>query len=732
MVDKEIEDIYKKYGAKIEKEVRANLGNQDFAIAGKSEQGTSREYERFKQESSPDLNKFEKLCKGVGNSLKIKPSQKDAVRIQKKINEARIDVTPTQVLSLSFVSALLFLFFGVVICILLFHFILDSFPLSLLFLFFISSLFVAYYVYSLPERLANQQRLRLSSQMVPCILYVVAYMKHTSNLERAVAFASSHLKPPLSSDLKKVFWDVESGKYSTLKQSLESYLGTWKEKNIEFVESFHLIESSLFEASEERRIAVLEKALQVVLDGVYEKMLKYSHEVRSPLTNIYMLGIILPTLAIALLPLASTLLGDLFQWHHVFLLFNLIIPFFVFYMTNEVLMKRPGGYGESEVLESSPDYHIFQNKKHYVIAFLLCLPFLVLGLLPFIFQTSIVEPLGLESDYTFEEVGLGALGEMRLFDFKSVPGGGTTGPFGSLALILSLFIPVFVGLGFSIAYERKTKQLIKSRQKSKNLEKEFASSLFQLGNRLGDGMPAEVAFAHIAESLKGQTTAGFFNLTNVNMRQAGMSLEEAIFNPKRGSIIYYPSSLIATSMKILVESIKKGLNIAARTLMSISEYVKNIHKIEERLRDLLAEVVSDMKSNMVFLAPLLAGIVVGLAGMITFILERMMVMIEEVGVGGLEGGVADMAQFFGPGGMFNLEYMIPPYFLQIAVGIYIIQIVFILSNTLVTVDAGPDKLQIINETGKNLRRSLLLYLIVALLSILALSLLAGIALGGLI
>ena len=105
-----------------------------------------------------------------------------------------------------------------------------------------------------------------------------------------------------------------------------------------------------------------------------------------------------------------------------------------------------------------------------------------------------------------------------------------------------------------------------------------------------------------------------------------MSLEEAIFNKKRGAIVYYPSSLIATSMKILVESVKKGLQIAARSLISISEYVKNIHKIDERLKDLLAEVTSDMKSNMTFLAPLLSGIVVGLAGMITLILSKLQII----------------------------------------------------------------------------------------------------------
>mgnify|MGYP001613530094 CR=1 FL=1 len=76
-------------------------------------------------------------------------------------------------------------------------------------------------------------------------------------------------------------------------------------------------------------------------------------------------------------------------------------------------------------------------------------------------------------------------------------------------------------------------------------------------------------------------------------------------------------------MKVLVESSKKGSKIAAESLMSISEYVKNIHKITNRLKDILSEIVSDIKSNMTFLAPLLSGIVIGLAVMITSILNKL-------------------------------------------------------------------------------------------------------------
>ena len=205
-----------------------------------------------------------------------------------------------------------------------------------------------------------------------------------------------------------------------------------------------------------------------------------------------------------------------------------------------------------------------------------------------------------------------------------------------------------------------------------------------------------------------------------------MSVERAIFDLKRGAIIYYPSDLIATSMRILIESAKKGLTIAAMSVMSISEYVKNIQKITNRLKDMLAEIVSDMRSNMTFLAPLLSGVVVGLAVMITSILNKL----DLAALGG--GDVAGIGNLDTMLNIFSITKMIPPYYLQIAIGIYIIQIIFILTGTLVTVDSGEDKLEKTNKIGKNLRRGIILYVITALVATLALFMLTSIVLGGLI
>jgi hypothetical protein len=230
--------------------------------------------------------------------------------------------------------------------------------------------------------------------------------------------------------------------------------------------------------------------------------------------------------------------------------------------------------------------------------------------------------------------------------------------------------------------------------------------------------------------LKGTPTESFFKTVNSNIQQLGMSVRDAIFNPQRGAIIYFPSPLVRTSMEILSESAKKGLQVAARALMSISQYVKNIQKINERLKDLLADIISSMKSNISFLAPLLAGIVVGLSSMITLIMNRLNQMLlsgmsTDTSLGGLTtlGNLMDM---------FKLENMMSPYFIQLITGIYLIEIIYILTVTLVTVESGVDKLKEKSEIAGNMKRGVILYLFAALAAILSLSLLAAVAISGMV
>ncbi|VVB80523.1 Uncharacterised protein [uncultured archaeon] len=720
------EDIMKKYGARVQTDISKFNSNYDSSEYSKS-------YLTFKQSISPDYTSYEKMCKSLGNLLKFTPSKKDKDKLQKSIDIAHLNISAAEAAGLAVVSFVLVFILGFLFTTAYWLIFTDgsitSFPMLMFFLVFLFSIVLFFFAYNYPQRLATIWRLKASSQMVPAILYVVIYMKHTSNFEKAVAFAAEHLDNPLAMDFKKVFWDVEVGRFSSLKESMDYYLETWRDYSLEFIEAFHLIESSLYEPSESRRVSFLEKSLQVILDGVYDKMLKYTHNVKSPLTNLYMLGIVLPTLSLAILPLASTLLGASIQGYHLFVMFNLLIPFFVVFMTQKIILERPGGHGEAGLIEKNPLYSTYKSKQPYVIAALIAVPLLIAGLLPLIWMYSpINEWAGLPKDVKFGDLGLSFMRTTSVFGiFTGDNGEVIAGPISSLSLILSLLVPLSIALFFIISYKKRTALLIKDREKYNEVEGEFTSSLFQLGNRLGDGLPPEIAFSKVLESTRGTSTEGFFRLINQNIQQLGMSVEQAIFNPRRGAIVFYPSHLIETSMKVLIESSKKGLQVAARSLMSISDYVKNIKKIDARLTDLLADIISDMKSNMTFLAPLLSGIIVGLSGMIVSILSGLKSMTGTDALGqatGLSGALSSFNK------LFEVQNIVSPYWVQVSVGIYLIEVIFILTTTLVVIKSGKDELQSTSEIASNLKIGMTLYVVVAALAILGLTLLSSLVVGG--
>jgi hypothetical protein len=279
------------------------------------------------------------------------------------------------------------------------------------------------------------------------------------------------------------------------------------------------------------------------------------------------------------------------------------------------------------------------------------------------------------------------------------------GPYGIGASVLSLCVPLSFGLGFGLYYKLRSHNVIKIREQSKKLEDEFASALFQLGNRLGDNLPAEIAFGKVADLMEGTISGSFFRVVSTNISKMGMGVNDAIFDPHVGALVYYPSKVIASSMKVLSQSIRKGPHIAAQALLNISRYIKEIHKVNERLKDLMSEIISSMKSQISFLTPVISGIVIGITSMITNIISKLGAQMRGIGS---EAGTqaASMGQFFGDG--------LPTYYFQIVVGLYVVQIIFVLTVLSNGIENGEDKLNERYLLGTNLIRSTILYSFVSL------------------
>ncbi len=692
------EEIIKRYKQKLQPYT-------DEESSGVSEE-FSREYNIFREEAlSTQTTRYENFCNSIEQIIQIRPPPLKYSQLQEAIEVAHLSITPIGAATFAIFTSLLLIFSGLLIGALIFLItgtLLVFFPLALVIL----GAVLVRPLTNIPIYVANRWRLKASNQMVLCILYIAMYMRHTSNLEHAIKFAAEHIQPPLSLDLRKIFWNIETGKYSNIRDSLNAYLEGWRHYNLEFINSFHLIESSLYEPSESRRLELLDKALDVILEGTYEKMLHYAQDLKNPITMLNMLGVVLPILGLVIFPLVGSFLGGLVKWYHVAFLYNILLPIVVFTLGLNILSKRPTGYGESQLSKELME----SQKKPLGAAILIAFLFVIIAFFPIIVHA--VNPAA--------DIDLGD----TFGKFLGYQDEGKYGPFGIGALLLSFFIPLGLALAFAFYFKAKTKKLIEIRKETKDLEKEFASSLFQLGTRLGDGIPAEIAFSDVARNMEGTPTGNFFRMVDVNIRNLGMGIKEAIFNKKTGAILNYPSSVVVSSMEVLLESAKKGPKVASQSLLSISRYIERIQQVNERLNDLLSEVISSMKSQISFLTPAIAGIVVGIASMIVNIIVQLGTRITSFQLEG-EASAGVGSQLAVISQIFNVKDIIPGFFFQFVVGLYVVQLVYILTALANGIENGDDKLNEQYMIGKNMMRSVVLYVIIAAIVVLLFNLLAA-------
>jgi len=714
----ELDSIMQKY----KKEISTELGERAQISQSPERQGAvrSREYSQFKSEYLPaHLSWYEKACNFTEALVKLTPDKKTEELYKDAITTCHLSITPTGANTLAMVLPLAFAFITASM----------SFVITGGFFFPIFSILIGvaayFYFKKYPTFQAQKWRMDAGSQMVMSVFYVVTYMRHTPNMELAVDFAAEHLAPPLSLDFKKILWDVETEKCESVKESLDNYLETWRGYNNDFIEAFHLIESSLLEGTEDRRITMLDKALSVMLDGTYERMLHYAQGLKSPMTTLNMLGVILPILGLVVLPLVVSFMEGV-SWIHISAIYNLAFPLAVMFLGMGILATRPSGYGKADI-SKNPELKKYKNfifkigKQDIIIppiylSIIVAVIFALIGFSPLVFR--LIAP-------TFD-IELGD--KFKMFEWKcpSKNVGCTMaeqiGPFGIGATILSLSIVLALGISVGLYFKYKSANVIKIRRQSKELEKGFASAIFQLGNRMADGLPAEMAFGKVADAMKGTVSGKFFEDVDTNIKRLGMSVEQAIFDPNNGVLRSYPSNMIESSMKVLTESSKKGPAIAAQALMNVSSYIKQMHKVEERLLDLLSETISSIKAQINFLTPVITAIVIGITSMVSAILGRLSTQMAKISEQGAAGAASGLMGLFGDG--------IPTFYFQAVVGIYVVQVVYILTVMANGVENGQDKLSERFELGKNLIRSTTVYCALAGIIIILFNMIAGAVMTG--
>ena len=126
-----------------------------------------------------------------------------------------------------------------------------------------------------------------------------------------------------------------------------------------------------------------------------------------------------------------------------------------------------------------------------------------------------------------------------------------------------------------------------------------------------------------------------------------------------------------------------------------------------------------------FITPLIAGIVVGIGGLITNIIASLgTVFGKTAGAGGVDVGTGLGVGVETIKGIFPIEEVIPPFYFQLVVGLYLVQITYILTVLANGIENGVDELNKESSLGKNLFKSIIFYILVTLITTMILTLMA--------
>jgi hypothetical protein len=637
---------------------------------GTSVRKLSADYLEFLREEVESKSFYEKFCSFASTIIKIEPGKDAAKELQQKLDFSNLKVSASDVYS-AFVFVIIFTIIVDVasfVPLLLFGFGIGEIVKYL----FVTSIFgfvLAYYILLYPSLYAKKVRVDASAEIVQTILYISIGLKNVPNLESAVAFAAFNLDGPIGKDLRKLLWDIYTGKYSRIEDALDDFSNKWKFENREFSQALDLLKTSITDVY--NRDQVIDRAVSLILQSNMERMNQYARELKNPITMINALGILLPVITLILFPILGMIMPTLISPYTLITVYNILLPITVFWLMKNTLDKRPYAFHTVDI-KNHPEgssFGFFSFNLGYRKIQVPLLPFCILVFILIAFP-AIIGIANVNKDTSL-----------------------VTRTFYGLQVFWALVISTIIFTLLSTSKNRKIKKELEE------IEAEFAEAIFMLGSTLRAGQPLEMSLRKTSERVKDQKIHSFFERIINTMNTLGVTLREAVFNKDFGVIKHYPSKTIKNTMKIVVDSSSKGLYVTASTLTAISQYMKNVHDVDEHLKQLLEDVTSSMGLMSSILVPLAAGVVVGLGGIIMKIMLFVSSIFNQLPIDQQEVPIIGT----------KIEAIMPIEMMIIIVGVYMIELIISINIFKNQIEKGNDIIEIGYSIGMNLLSGALIF-----------------------
>ncbi len=437
------------------------------------------------------------------------------------------------------------------------------------------------FVASYPEALARRMRVASLGAAPEAVNYMAMSMRVVPALDRAVQFAADHVEEPLASRLRKVVWSVHLRSPAGLEAAFLRFAAEWGEWQEDVKRALFALGSASVERTEAGLDRTLEKARQIAFEGTKARIMEYAASLRSPTTVLFALGVMLPVIIGAMLPLMS--LGGLTPsigggsrpapgtdlTVPAILAMDVLFPVGAFAYAYRILGARPG-------TGSSIDIDPPVSRRYFIVAMSLGLA----AILAFAFAT------------------------------------------GPLAIFIGLWLVVAAALAYLVpglrALERRRRTIAK-------LEAEFPDALFILGSRIAEGVPAERALQMTADATRGSEVSALLGRILRALQTSREGLEEVLFS-REGVLRDVSSRAIHAAFRMVVEVSRKDPATAGKTIVETSAYLRDLRQMDREIHRDLSSVVDAMQTTGAFFAPIVLGVTCALYGLLTRAFSRIVVL----------------------------------------------------------------------------------------------------------
>lgn len=498
---------------------------------------------------------YTRFCKFAGRYEFLRDLQEPSEDLKQNLKLISLDIVGGEIIALAFLSLIIGeVLIGFIFLITLFYNVSFFIPILGALLPVILFFSIGWY----PKWRAEKERNKSLAGFPRLISYLTVSLKINPNLEKATSFTARKTNSSLGKNFRTELWKACIGFYTTVEEALSKYSQKWKEESQELKRSIDLLKSSVSERNKNTREQILDQALRTSFEGVQNQMESFAAGLHLPTTIIYGIGVLLPLILLAVLPVLSST-GIQISSTEIGLIYCFVLPIAVYIIEKQILAKRPTAF--------PPQFIPSKDDENKAVLFSLFTAFV---------PPILVWVLGFPQSFLILAVLWGLASSISIYCYLS---------------------------------SRKT---FKVREMNRDLEEEFCDALTQLGGLLKSNRPAEDAFQKTAEITEGSELSKILEKTSTNLKVGGMSTHSAFFDPEKGSLKNVHSEQVEHAFRMLVSLLNRSTRVAGEAVLHISEHLKELKEVEKQTRRSLQDVVNSMRSVALFFAPLVASITVQL------------------------------------------------------------------------------------------------------------------------